>query len=156
MKTIKNKQKAAQECRRNAAEYVPFNLYNLSGMLGISSRANHADIWKALAEAIDPGEDTTMSAYDLLSEEERNALAFVHNSGGTDAVRQRIGDLEKQVADWKHAAETASDATDDDRYLRALEIYTKLLDSETWSDWLRDELRSAAIHYRNLAWKGKK
>ena len=42
-----------------------------------------------LADLIDPGDDTTMSAYDLLPEDDRAAIAWVRGHGGLDEVRRR-------------------------------------------------------------------
>ena len=45
-----------------------------------------------LAELIDPGEDVSVSAYDLLTEEDREALRWVRGHGGLDSV--------KKLLDW--------------------------------------------------------
>lgn len=45
-----------------------------------------------LADLIDPGEDVSMSAYDLLPVEEREALRWMHRHGGLDEVRRDFQD----------------------------------------------------------------
>lgn len=41
-----------------------------------------------LADLIDPGEDVSMSAYDLLPEDERDAIAWVREHGGLSRVKE--------------------------------------------------------------------
>lgn len=45
---------------------------------------------RTLAGIIDPGDDVSVSAYDLLSEDDRDALAWVREHGGLDALRHRV------------------------------------------------------------------
>ena len=44
-----------------------------------------------LADLIDPGADTTMSAYDMLPEDGRAALDWVRDHGGLDSVKKLLG-----------------------------------------------------------------
>lgn len=46
--------------------------------------------------AHDPAKDTTMSAYDLLPRDEREAIAWVREHGGVDAVRRDFQDADNQ------------------------------------------------------------
>ena len=48
------------------------------------------ECWRRLADLIDPGEDVSVSAYDLLPEEEREAIRWVREHGGLDALRHRV------------------------------------------------------------------
>ena len=52
--------------------------------------AEMADVSFEVAKVtLDPAEDVSMSAYDLLPEDEREAIAWVRDHGGLDAVKKR-------------------------------------------------------------------
>lgn len=51
-----------------------------------------------LAELIDPGEDVSVSAYDMLPEEDREALRWVRGHGGLDEIRRQRRDSVPRVA----------------------------------------------------------
>ena len=51
-----------------------------------------------LADLIDPGEDVSVSAYDLLPEEDREALRWVRGHGGLDEIRRQRRDSVPRVA----------------------------------------------------------
>ena len=59
-----------------------------------------------LGERHDPSSDVSMSAYDLLPEEEREAIAWVREHGGLDKIKQRRADsiprsaYERKKAGW--------------------------------------------------------
>ena len=62
----------------------------------------------ALGSLHAPVRDTTMSARDLLPEEEREAIAWVREHGGLEAVRGRLGER-KRLIDLCRAYENALD-----------------------------------------------
>ena len=93
-----------------------------SAVLGDDAKNRTAVLYKRLAELIDPGEDVSMSAYDLLPEEDREILWWVHSfDGGLDAVSARY-----READY-----------------RRIELCSTLgIDTETgWSDAMAEMLR---------------
>ena len=57
-----------------------------SAVLGDDAKNRTAVLYKRLADLIDPGEDTTVSAYDLLPEEDRETLRWVNEHGGLENV----------------------------------------------------------------------
>lgn len=84
-----------------------------------------------LADLIDPGEDVSMSAYDLLPEEDREALRWVNEHGGIDAVQ-------KEVSNYTALCRSIQDADN-----RRAELCSALgIDSDTgWSDAMAEMLR---------------
>lgn len=63
--------------------------YSLSDAV-LGRPAPRDEVVARLADLIDPGEDVSVSAYDLLSDEDREALWWVHSfDGGLDAVSGR-------------------------------------------------------------------
>ena len=83
--------------RRRAADALRAIKRGGEGWLSLSDAvlgrpAPRDEVVARLADLIDPGEDTTVSAYDLLPKEEREALRWVHGHGGLDSV--------KKLLDW--------------------------------------------------------
>ena len=64
----------------------------------------------------DPAEDVSMSAYDLLPQEERDVIAWVREHGGLDAARRELKNLRGTIeetcarAGVEHTGETVRDA----------------------------------------------
>ena len=95
--------------------------YSLSDAV-LGGPAPRDEVVARLADLIDPGEDVSVSAYDLLSEEDREALWWVHSiDGGLDAASGRY-----READY-----------------RRIELCSALcIDSDTgWSDAMAEMLR---------------
>ena len=95
--------------------------YSLSDAV-LGRPAPRDEVVARLADLIDPGEDVSVSAYDLLSEEDREALWWVHSiDGGLDAASGRY-----READY-----------------RRIELCSALcIDSDTgWSDAMAEMLR---------------
>lgn len=73
---------------------------------------------RTLAGIIDPGEDVSMSAYDLLAKEDRDALAWVRGHGGIEQVRLHhalgdgLSDLMDRVAERLGVSVEGLDAQD--------------------------------------------
>lgn len=83
--------------RREAAEALRAIKRGGEGWFSLSDAvlgrpAPRDEVVSRLADLIDPGEDTTVSAYDLLSEGDREALRWVHGHGGLERV--------KKLLDW--------------------------------------------------------
>lgn len=104
--------------------------YSLSDAV-LGRPAPRDEVVARLAELIDPGEDVSMSAYDLLPEEDRETLRWVKESGGIDAVQ-------KEVSNYVALCRSIQDADN-----RRIELCSALcIDSDTgWSDAMAEMLR---------------
>ena len=71
--------------------------YSLSDAV-LGRPATRDEVVARLADLIDPGEDTTVDAYDLLSEEDREALRWVRGHGGLDEIRRQRRDSVTRAA----------------------------------------------------------
>ena len=85
------------ETRRRAAEALRAIKRGGEGWFSLSDAvlgrpAPRDEVVAGLADLIDPGEDTTVDAYDLLPVEEREALRWVHGHGGLNEVRRDYQD----------------------------------------------------------------
>lgn len=102
-----------------------------SAVLGDDAKNRTAVLYKRLADLIDPGEDTTVSAYGLLSDEDRETLLWVKESGGIDAVQ-------KEVSNYTALCRSIQDADN-----RRAELCSALgIDPDTgWSDAMAEMLR---------------
>ena len=59
-------------------------------VFGDANGRMRADVVGMLADLIDPGADTTVSAYDLLPDADRAVLDWVAGRGGLDGIRKRL------------------------------------------------------------------
>ena len=81
--------------RRRAAEALRAIKRGGEGWFSLSEAvmgrpAPRDEVVARLADLIDPGEDTTVDAYDLLPVEDREALRWVHGHGGLETVEARL------------------------------------------------------------------
>lgn len=98
--TNDERREVARKLRENAEAHPDMSLVLNVAFADEGLRPEGMKEWKVtshdaamrLADLIDPGEDTTVSAYDLLSKEEREALRWVHGHGGLDEVRRDFQD----------------------------------------------------------------
>lgn len=70
----------------------------------------HKACAKRLREIVehDECEVTTVSAYDLLSDDDREALAWVREMGGIEGVKNRIAHAKPEPDTWKRIEEDAT------------------------------------------------
>lgn len=96
--TNEERREVARRLRENAEAHPDMSLVLNVAFADEGLRPEGMKEWKVtshdaamrLADLIDPGEDVSMSAYDLLPEEDREILWWVHSfDGGLDAVSRR-------------------------------------------------------------------
>lgn len=80
--------------RREAAEALRAIKRGGEGWFSLSEAvigkpAPRDEVVARLADLIDPGDDVSVSAYDLLPEEDREAIAWMREHGGLDEVKRR-------------------------------------------------------------------
>ena len=91
MASAKERRKVARKMREMVIDDVVFFDDIVAEIIGVDYD-NDNGCWNRLADLIDPGEDVSMSAYDLLSAEDREALRWVRGHGGLDEVRRDFQD----------------------------------------------------------------
>ena len=97
MASAKERRKVARKMREMVIDDVVFFDDILAEIIGVDYD-NDNGCWNRLADLIDPGEDVSMSAYDLLSEDDRDALAWVRGHGGLDEIRRQRRDSVPRAA----------------------------------------------------------
>lgn len=98
--TNKERREVARRLRENAEAHPDMSLVLNVAFADEGLRPEGMNEWKVtshdaamrLADLIDPGEDVTVDAYDLISEGDRETLRWVRGHGGLDEVRRDYQD----------------------------------------------------------------